>query len=120
MTCKQSFPKKNRQLDSQPLACYSLTMIQQRNTSKAPQLHGEVVYPAIFHFRIIVDTAAQAEQALLDALKSFQVVDPLVPARASSAGHYTAFAVSITMQSRAEMETFDTIIKKVPGVRMVL
>jgi putative lipoic acid-binding regulatory protein len=95
-------------------------MIQQRNTSQAPQLQGEVVYPVIFHFRIIVDTEAQAEPALLNALKSFQVADPLVPAQASSAGRYTAFAVSITMQSRTEMETFDTIIKQIPGVRMVL
>lgn len=95
-------------------------MIQQRNTSQAPQLQGEINYPALFHFRIIVDTEAQTEPALLHALKSFQVTDPLVPARASSAGRYTAFAVSITMQNRTEMETFDTIIKQVPGVRMVL
>jgi putative lipoic acid-binding regulatory protein len=95
-------------------------MIQLRNTSQTPQLQGEAVYPAIFPFRIIVDTEAYAEAALLHALKSFQVTDPLVPARASSTGRYTAFAVSITMQSRTEMETFDTIIKQIPGVRMVL
>jgi putative lipoic acid-binding regulatory protein len=111
---------KHLRLDSKPLACYSLSMIQQRNTSPAPQLQGEVEYPALFHFRIITDTDAQAEQSLLQAVKSFQVTDPLVSARASSAGHYTAFAVSITMQSRTEMEAFDAVIKKVPGVRMVL
>jgi len=107
-------------LDSKPLACYSLTMIQQRNTTPSPQLKGEVEYPALFHFRIITDTDAHAEESLLQALKPFQVTDPLVPARASSAGRYTAFAVSITMQSRSEMEAFDAIIKQVPGVRMVL
>lgn len=95
-------------------------MIQQRNTTPEPQLQGEVDYPAIFHFRIITDTDAHAEQSLLQAVKPFQVTDPLVPARASSAGRYTAFAVSITMQSRTEMEAFDATIKQVPGVRMLL
>ncbi len=83
-------------------------------------MQGEVEYPALFHFRIITDTQAQAEQAILEALKPFDVTAPLVAARASSAGRYTAFAVSIMMQSRTKMEAFDTVIKKVPGVRMVL
>ena len=80
----------------------------------------EVVYPACFHFRIITDTEAQAEQALLEAVKPFDVTAPLLPARASSAGHYTAFSVSIMMRSRQEMETFDATIKLVHGVRIVL
>jgi putative lipoic acid-binding regulatory protein len=80
----------------------------------------QVEYPALFHFRIIADTEAQAEQALLLAVIPFQVKAPLASSRASSAGRYTAFSISILMQSRAEMETFDAVIKKVPGVRMVL
>lgn len=97
-----------------------LRMIKQRDTRQEPQLQGEVEYPALFHFRIITDTEAQAEPALLEALKSFDVTAPLVAARASSAGRYTAFAVSITMQSRTEMEAFVTVAKQVAGVRMIL
>lgn len=83
-------------------------------------MQGEVEYPACFHFRIITDADATMEHALVLATQPFQVTDPLVPARASSTGRYTAFAVSIMMQSRTEMEAFDTAIKHVPGVRMVL
>jgi putative lipoic acid-binding regulatory protein len=77
-------------------------------------------YPACFHFRIITETQAQAEPALLQAVQPFHVLEPLVPAQASSSGRYTAFSVSVLMQSRAEMESFDSILKQVPGVRMVL
>ena len=95
-------------------------MIKQETTASPSSPAVEVVYPACFHFRIITDTEAQAEQALLEAVKPFDVTAPLVPARASSAGHYTAFSVSILMRSRQEMETFDASIKLVPGVRIVL
>lgn len=95
-------------------------MSQQKRVFPTPQVQGEVEYPALFHFRIIADTEAKAEQPLIQATAAFQVSAPLVAARASSAGRYTAFSVSILMQSRAEMETFDAAIKKVPGVRMVL
>ena len=95
-------------------------MIQQRNTSQEPQLQGEVEYPACFHFRIITDTEAHAEPSLLLAITPFQVIEPLLPARASSSGRYTAFSVSIMMESRMEMESFDRVIKQVPGVRMLL
>ena len=83
-------------------------------------MQGEVEYPACFHFRIITDTDAKMEQALMQAIQPFQVTEPLASARASSAGRYTAFAVSILMKSRTEMEAFDAVLKHVPGVRMVL
>jgi putative lipoic acid-binding regulatory protein len=95
-------------------------MIKQEATRSVPSPAVEVVYPACFHFRIITDTEAQAEQALQQAVTPFDVTAPLVAARASSAGHYTAFSVSIMMRSRQEMETFDAAIKNVPGVRIVL
>jgi putative lipoic acid-binding regulatory protein len=95
-------------------------MIQQRNTNQTPQLQGEVEYPACFHFRIITDADAKMEHTLKQAMQPFQVTEPLAPARASSAGRYTAFAVSIMMKSRTEMEAFDAVIKHIPGVRMVL
>jgi len=84
------------------------------------QVPKEVEYPALFHFRIITETEARAEPALLLAVSSYQVKAPLTSVRASAAGRYTAFSISILMQSRLEMETFDAAIKKVPGVRMLL
>ncbi len=84
------------------------------------QVPREVEYPALFHFRIITEAEAKAEQALLLAVSSYQVKAPLTSSHASAAGRYTAFSISILMQSRLEMETFDAAIKKVPGVRMLL
>jgi putative lipoic acid-binding regulatory protein len=90
-----------------------------KNTSP-PQPPKEVEYPALFHFRIITETEACAEQALSVAVNTYQVRTPLAPSHASAAGRYSAFSVSILMQSRLEMEQFDAAVKKVPGVRMVL
>ncbi len=90
------------------------------NNSAPPTCPTEVEYPALFHFRIITEAEAKAEQALLLAVSSYQVKVPLTSSHASAAGRYTAFSISILMQSRSEMETFDAAIKKVPGVRMLL
>lgn len=79
-----------------------------------------LAYPACFHFRILADTEAHVESELLQVVNTFQVIEQLVPARASTAGRYTAYGVSIMMQSRAEMVAFDAAVKQVRGVRMVL
>jgi putative lipoic acid-binding regulatory protein len=94
--------------------------MQHGKNTPNPQPPKEVEYPALFHFRIITETEAQAEQALIQAISSYQVKTPLAASHASAAGRYSAFSVSILMQSRLEMETFDAMMKKVPGVRMVL
>lgn len=88
--------------------------------SNTPACPTEVAYPALFHFRIITETEAQAEELLLQVITPYHVKAPLVSERTSAAGRYTAFSISILMQSRTEMETFDATIKKVPGVRMIL
>ncbi len=85
-----------------------------------PQPPKELKYPALFHFRIITETEACAEQALCQAVSTYQVKAPVTASHASAAGRYSAFSVSILMQNRLEMETFDAMMKKVPGVRMVL
>ena len=97
-------------------------MIKQDNDT-IPQQGGdsqELKYPAQFHFRIITDAAEGMEATLAQAVSAYHVTAPLAPARASSGGHYTAYGVSILMQSREEMEAFDAAIKKLPGVRMLL
>jgi putative lipoic acid-binding regulatory protein len=81
---------------------------------------AEVSYPAEFHFRVIVETQASAEAALSATLAAFQVTVPLTSSQASSGGRYQAYSVSVMMQTRDELHAFDTAIKKVPGVRMLL
>jgi putative lipoic acid-binding regulatory protein len=88
-----------------------------------PQQDGNtqgVEYPVVFHYRVITDSDADAEPALAQAVGAYQVASPLTLSRASSGGRYTAYSVSIVMQSCEEAEAFDAAIKKIPGVRMLL
>lgn len=78
-----------------------------------------VTYPAEFHFRIIVEAAAD-ETALGVMLAAYQVTTPLTASQASSAGRYRAYSVSVEIRSQAELHAFDAAVKQVPGVRMVL
>lgn len=50
----------------------------------------------------------------------FDLVEPLVEARASSGGKYASFAVSVRFHDAAEMSRFDEKLELVPGLKMVL
>ena len=80
----------------------------------------ELVYPAEFHFRIIVDAGADAEAALSAAIAGYKVTAPLAASRSSSAGRYRAYCASVEIQSQSELHAFDAAVKRVPGVRMLL
>jgi putative lipoic acid-binding regulatory protein len=79
-----------------------------------------VEYPATFHFRVIVEPAAFSETDLAAALTACNVVESLVLSRASQAGRYRAYGVSIEFQDKEGHHAFDAALKRVPGVRMVL
>ncbi len=87
---------------------------------QAPVAEQEVAYPAVFHFRIIVEVGAAAENVLNGALAAYKITQPLTSAQASGAGRYQAYSVSVEMQSRDELYAFDAAVKGVPGVRMLL
>jgi len=95
-------------------------MIRQKLIPQQDGIAQGLEYPAQFHFRVITDSETSIEPALADALGVYQVTSPLVRSRVSPGGRYTAYSVSIIMQSREEMEVFDATIKKIPGVRMLL
>ena len=88
-----------------------------RVPSAVPQ---EVAYPALFHFRIITEVQSFAEPDLVKLLEAYTVTAPLSASRASSAGRYHAYSVSVEIQSQAELHAFDAALKRVSGVRMVL
>jgi len=87
---------------------------------KLPSQNQELVYPAEFHFRIIVDVAAEAEAALCAAVAVYKVTAPLAASRSSAAGRYRAYCVSVEIQTQSELHAFDVAVKRVPGVRMLL
>ena len=95
-------------------------MIKQNIIPQEDGFSQELTYPAQFHFRIIADAGADIVPALEAVVGASEVTAPLKPSRASSGGHYTAYSVSIIMQSREELEAFDVNVKKIPGVRMLL
>lgn len=80
----------------------------------------EPVYPAEFHFRILVEAESAAETALAAVAAAYQVTAPLAFSRGSSGGRYRAYSVSLRIQSGEELHAFDAAVKRVPGVRMVL
>lgn len=82
---------------------------------------GEQVYPAEFHFRIIVEAQGSDVVALREALSTYRVTAPLAPSRVSSgSGRYQSYSVSIELRSRTEMVAFDANMRRVPGVRMIV
>ena len=78
------------------------------------------VYPAVQNFRIITDAAVISESALKAALSGYDVVSPLAKGRASSAGKYIVYEVSVRLTSRAEHFAVDGAIKAVSGVKILL
>ena len=95
-------------------------MIRQNSIPQQDGFAQELAYPAQFHFRIIADAGGGAAPALAEAVRAYEVTSPLAPSRTSPGGLYTAYSVSILMQSREQMEAFDTLIRAIPGVRMLL
>lgn len=85
-----------------------------------PAQEQAVSYPAEFHFRIIVEIEPAVKTALEALMATYRVTAPLTASRASSAGRYHAYGVSVEIQSQAELQAFDAAVKRVPGVRMLL
>ena len=79
------------------------------------------VYPAVHHFSVICDAAAgDIESALQALLSSYDVVSPLSRGRQSSGGKYQVLKLSVRFQGRVEHIAFDTAVKALPGVRILL
>ena len=81
---------------------------------------AKVEYPATFHFRVIAEPGAFDKAGMDAALAAYKVTEPLAASRASSAGRYQAYSVSVEIQSQEALHVLDAALKQVPGVRMVL
>ncbi len=79
-----------------------------------------VAYPAVHHVGIVVGQAFAAENELLEALASYDVVAPLQGGNASRTGKYRTLRVSVRVASRDELEALDHRLRAVPGVMMLL
>lgn len=97
-----------------------MNIIDMSGSGEAGDPAREVVYPAEFHFRVIVEVASFAEAELVAVVAGYKETAPLSASRASAAGRYHAYSVSVAFGSQAELHAFDAALKRVPGVRMVL
>ena len=83
-------------------------------------MNEELKFPVVAHHRVIVNVAEKDAAKMLELFADFDLVEPLVEARASSGGKYASFAVSVRFHGAAEMSRFDEKLELVPGLKMVL
>ncbi|MDX9776725.1 MAG: DUF493 family protein [Petrimonas sp.] len=79
-----------------------------------------VQYPAEFHFRVICDAQAAVEDSIAAVATQYQVSGCLQRSNSSSAGRFQAYGISVVFKKHDEMVNFDSQIKAIPGVRMLL
>ena len=80
----------------------------------------QLLYPAVFHFRIITVAEAFNVAELVKLLADYQVTAPLTAAGVSTRGRYQAYSLALKMSCLAEMQAFDGAVKLIPGVQVVL
>ena len=83
-------------------------------------MNKELKFPVVAHHRVIVNVAEKDAAKMRELFADFDLVEPLVEARASSGGKYASFAVSVRFHDAAEMSRFDEKLELVPGLKMVL
>ena len=81
---------------------------------------ASVEYPAEFHFRIICDFGTDLIESIKKIASGYTVTDDLCSASRSSSGKYSSYSISIVFESRDQMICFDTEVKSISGVRMLL
>ena len=81
---------------------------------------GEVDYPAEFHFRIICNSNADVIGAINAVACGYTVTKKLDASNTSASGNFCSYSISVIFASRLEMIRFDTDIKAVPGVRVLI
>lgn len=80
----------------------------------------QLVYPAVFHQRVIVRKAGFNESDLEKALIGFEIVEPLAPARNSREDKYASFRFSARIDSHDRFLELDSAVRAVPGFVMML
>lgn len=83
-------------------------------------MNEELKFPVVAHHRVIVKAEEKDVAAMQRLFADFELVEPVMEARASSGGKYASFAVSVRFGSKDEMSRFDERLKLVPGLKMVL
>jgi len=78
------------------------------------------LYPAVFHFSVIVDAKRDISGGLSAALAGREVTAPPQPGPPSASGRYATLRLSARCANREEHESLLSALKNIPGVKMVL
>ena len=78
------------------------------------------IYPAEFHFRIIVEPGAAIFEAVSAELSPCEITQPLRRGRQSRGGRYLTLQVSLRLHSRQEHQELDLRLRATEGVRLLL
>jgi len=81
---------------------------------------AELEYPAEFHFRIICDATTNLAESIQVVTCTRKVTNKLRSTNNSSSGRFCSFSISIFFDDHQDMINFDSEIKSLPGVRMLL
>ncbi|MDD4818345.1 MAG: DUF493 domain-containing protein [Victivallaceae bacterium] len=82
---------------------------------------SELKFPVEWHYHIVTDANnVDCEAALNTVLREFDPALGLVSGRSSSGGKYRSFKVSVTFDSREEMEALSLRLGAVKGVKFLL
>jgi len=77
----------------------------------------ELKFPVVAHHRIIVNAAEKDLVVTQGLFATFDLVEPVAEARASSGGKYVSFGLSVRLKDRREMARLDEELKLVSVLR---
>jgi len=80
----------------------------------------ELKFPVVAHHRIIVRSEEKDPAAMARLFACFELLEPVAESRQSAGGKYVSFGLSVRLRDRADMDRFDSQLKLVPGLKMVL
>jgi len=106
-------------LEQRADAGYSSTGMT-HDTTRHDSAKPQELYPAEFHFRILVEGNFVGEDALKRVLAGHAVTAPLSHAAHSKTGRFRSLQVSVRIQDRAELDKLDAALRAVDGVKLLL
>ncbi len=84
-------------------------------------MDGEIKFPAVWHYHIIVESAdTECVEALKGILADFNRDIRLEPGSASGGGRYQSYRADVEVNSLEELESLSERLEKVRGVKFLL
>lgn len=83
-------------------------------------MNAEMKFPVVAHHRVIINAASRDDATVQALFKSFDLVEPIAVGNSSSGGKYLSYGISVRFEDPDTMARFDSVLKQIPGLKMVL